>query len=103
LDLGSQPDDGLEKQIVYFEHQQERLRYRTYREQGLFCGSGVIEAGCKAVIGQRLKESGMFWTEPGATSILTLRCALKGNRWDECLKSAPPPEAQVTLRSHTPH
>jgi len=84
VDLGSQPDDTLEKQIAYFENQQERMLYQTYREQGLFCGSGVIEAGCKAVIGQRLKESGMFWTEAGATSVLTLRCALKGNRWDEC-------------------
>lgn len=83
-DLGPQTDDSLEKQIVYFQNQQSRMLYKTYREQGLFCGSGVIEAGCKAVIGQRLKESGMFWTESGATSVLALRCALKGHRWDEC-------------------
>lgn len=80
LDLGSQPDDTLERQIAYFEHQ----LYKTYREQGLFYGSGVIEAGCKVVIGQRLKESGMFWTQSGATSVLAMRCALKSNRWDEC-------------------
>jgi hypothetical protein len=84
LDLGSQPDDTLEKQIAYFEHQQSRMLYKTYREQGLFYGSGIIEAGCKVVIGQRLKESGMFWTESGATSILAMRCALKSNRWEEC-------------------
>ncbi len=83
-DLGPQPDDALEKQIAYFEHQQSRMLYQTYREQGLFCGSGIIEAGCKVVIGQRLKESGMFWSESGATSVLALRCALKSNRWDEC-------------------
>lgn len=84
VDLGSRSDDTLEKQIAYFENQQARMLYHTYRKQGLFHGSGVIEAGCKAVIGQRLKESGMFWTQSGATSILTLRCALKGNRWEEC-------------------
>jgi hypothetical protein len=84
LDLGPQPDDSLEKQIAYFEHQQSRMLYQSYREQGLFYGSGIIEAGCKVVIGQRLKESGMFWTESGATSILTMRCVLKSNRWDEC-------------------
>ena len=28
----------------------------------------------KAVIGQRLKLSGMHWSVPGATGILTLRC-----------------------------
>ena len=83
-DLGPQDDDALEKQIAYLENHQSRMRYKTYREQGLFYGSGVIEAGCRAVVGQRLKESGMFWTEEGATNVLALRCALKGNRWDEC-------------------
>lgn len=83
-DLGPQTDDSLEKQIAYFENQQTRMLYQTYRDQGLFYGSGVVEAGCKAVIGQRLKESGMFWTESGATNVLTLCCALKGHRWDEC-------------------
>jgi hypothetical protein len=83
-DLGSTPDDTLEKQIAYFERHPAKMLYKTYREQGLFCGSGVVEGGCKSVIGQRLKESGMFWTEAGATSVLNLRLALKSNRWDEC-------------------
>jgi hypothetical protein len=83
-DLGPQSDDSLAKQIAYFENQQSRMLYKTYRQQGLFYGSGIVEAGCKAVIGQRLKESGMFWTENGATHVLALRCALKGHRWDEC-------------------
>lgn len=81
---GPQSDDSLEKQIAYFENQQSRMLYKTYRDQGLFYGSGVVEAGCKAVIAQRLKQSGMFWTETGATHVLALRCALKGHRWDEC-------------------
>ena len=83
-DLAGPADEELEKQIVYFENQQSRMLYKTYREQGLFYGSGVVEAGCKTVIGQRLKESGMFWTEIGATQVLVLRCALKSHRWDEC-------------------
>ena len=60
------------------------MKYGTYRQQGLFYGSGVVEAGCRAVIGQRLKQSGMFWTEEGAENILALCCALMSNRWDEC-------------------
>ncbi len=83
-DLKLPPDDPLGKQIAYFEHHQDKMRYKTYRDQGLFYGSGVIEGGCKSVIGQRLKESGMFWTESGATNVLNLRLALKSNRWDEC-------------------
>ena len=50
---------------------------------GLFIGSGAVEAGCKSVVGQRLKLSGMRWTEHGATGILTLRCHEASNRWDE--------------------
>jgi hypothetical protein len=83
-DLELPPDNALEKQIAYFEHHHDKMLYQTYRDQGLFYGSGVIEGGCKSVIGQRLKESGMFWTQAGATSVLSLRLALKSNRWDEC-------------------
>jgi hypothetical protein len=83
-DLGPPAEEKLEKQIAYFENHQDKMRYKTYRQAGLFYGSGVIEGGCRSVIGQRLKESGMFWTLVGATSILHLRLALKSNRWDEC-------------------
>ncbi len=38
----------------YFERNAERMRYPTFREQHLFVGSRVIEAGCKSVIGNRL-------------------------------------------------
>jgi hypothetical protein len=83
-DLGPKAQEDLSSQIDYFERHQHRMCYKTYRQAGLFYGSGVIEAGCKAVIGQRLKNSGMFWTQSGAQNILELRCALKSNRWQEC-------------------
>ena len=51
------------------------MRYHWFRSRGLFDGSGVVEAGCKAVIGQRLKQSGMHWTVNEADAIITLRCA----------------------------
>jgi len=60
------------------------MLYKTFRQKGYFYGSGVVEAGCKTVVGQRLKQSGMFWSEPGGQNVLHLRCALLGNRWDEC-------------------
>ncbi len=50
------------------------MRYPRFRKQGLFCVSGVIDAGCKTVIGSRLKQSGMFWTLRGANAIIALRC-----------------------------
>jgi hypothetical protein len=49
----------------------------------MFIGSGVVEAGCKSLVGQRLKLSGMRWNIPGATGILTLRCHRESNRFDQ--------------------
>lgn len=76
--------EKIEKQIAYFQNNKERMRYKTYRQKGYFYGSGVVEAGCKTVVGQRLKQSGMLWGRPGAENVLELRCALLGNRWNEC-------------------
>jgi hypothetical protein len=64
----------IESEAVFFERNAERMRYARFRAQKLFVGSGVIEAGCKTVIGRRLKMSGMFWTVRGANSIIALRC-----------------------------
>jgi hypothetical protein len=67
----------------YFERNKERMRYPKFRRQHLFVGSGVIEAGCKTVIGSRLKRSGMFWTVPGANSIIALRCSHLNGRFED--------------------
>ena len=72
------PDDNL----GFLERHQQRMHYGTYRKNGWFVGSGVIEAGCKNVIGKRLKQSGMFWSEPGATSVLNFRTLLLSRRFD---------------------
>ncbi len=72
-----------DKQLGYFETNAHRMRYQHFRSLGMFVGSGVVEAGCKAVIGQRLKLSGMRWAVPGAASIATLRCQQASNRWEE--------------------
>ena len=67
----------------YFERNAERMRYPKFRRQHLFVGSGVIEAGCKTVIGSRLKQSGMFWTVRGANAILALRCCQLNGRFED--------------------
>lgn len=69
--------------LGYFEHNAHRMRYQHFRSLGMFVGSGAVEAGCKAIVGQRLKLSGMHWTQPGATGILTLRCQQASGRWEE--------------------
>lgn len=60
--------------LAYFENNLERMQYGTFRKKGPFIGSGVVEAGCKTVIGARCKQSGMRWSEAGADNILALRC-----------------------------
>ncbi|HTV82462.1 MAG TPA: ISKra4 family transposase, partial [Acidobacteriaceae bacterium] len=61
-------------EAAYFERNAERMRYPKFRRQHLFVGSGVVEAGCRTVIGSRLKQSGMFWTVRGANAVVALRC-----------------------------
>ena len=75
-----------DKALGYFETNAHRMRYQHFRALGLFVGSGTVEAGCKHVIGQRLKLSGMRWNIPGATGIATLRCQEASNRWEEIWK-----------------
>jgi hypothetical protein len=67
----------------YFERNAERMRYPVFRVQRLFVGSGVVEAGCKTVIGARLKCSGMFWTVRGANAIIALRCCRLSRRFED--------------------
>ena len=75
--------EKIRTEADYFERNAERMRYPKFRRQHLFVGSGVIEAGCKTVIGSRLKRSGMFWTVRGANAILALRCCYLNGRFED--------------------
>ena len=75
--------DKIRTEADYFESNAERMRYPKFRRQHLFVGSGVIEAGCKTVIGSRLKQSGMFWTVRGANAIIALRCCHLNGRFED--------------------
>lgn len=73
----------VQKTVGYFETNHDRMLYAEWIKQGLFVGSGVIEAGCKTIVGQRLKQSGMRWTVRGANAIIALRCCQISGRWEE--------------------
>jgi hypothetical protein len=79
----SQMAEQIRTEADYFERNAERMCYPKSRRQHLFVGSGVIEAGCKTVIGSRLKQSGMFWTVRGANAILALRCSHLNGRFED--------------------
>jgi len=76
----------VEEDLGYFVRNVKRMQYGTFRAKGYFIGSGVVEAGCKTVIGGRCKQSGMFWSESGAENILALRCIHSSRRLDEFWK-----------------
>jgi len=89
---GPRPEDReaepeVETQREYFRGHAARMRYAEFRSQGLFVGSGVVEAGCKTVFSQRLKLSGMHWMVRGANTIIALRCHQLSNRWEEFWES----------------
>jgi hypothetical protein len=87
LECAGKPQaQAVEKELGYFVNNVDRMQYGTFRRRGFFIGSGVIEAGCKTIIGSRCKRSGMFWGEPGAENILALRCVHASRRLDDFWK-----------------
>lgn len=75
--------EKLQSEAEYFRRNAWRMRYPKFRRQHLFVGTGVIEAGCKTLIGSRCKQSGMFWTVRGANAILALRCCQSNGRFED--------------------
>ena len=75
-------DDG-EKALAYFIKNREAMRYDIFRDKGYFIGSGVVEAGCKTLVCQRFKCSGMHWSQIGLKFLLAIRTAILSNRYDE--------------------
>jgi hypothetical protein len=83
---GQPQETAVVEALGYFVHNASRMQYGTFRAAGCFIGSGVVEAGCKTVIGGRCKQSGMFWSEAGAENILALRCLHSSQRLEEFWK-----------------
>ena len=71
------------KCLWYIVRNRARMRYPKFRAQGLCTSTGVLEAGCKVVIGARLKRAGMRWTVQGANAIIALRCSKLSGRFED--------------------
>jgi hypothetical protein len=79
----SQSCEDARKGIDYFQNNRQRMRYVKFHALGLCTSTGVVEAGCKVAIGERLKQSGMHWTVRGADAIIALRCARLSGRFED--------------------
>jgi len=75
--------EEAESHFPYFEDNAQAMRYGTFRKAGMFIGSGIVEAGCKSLVGKRLKNSGAFWSQAGAAHVLDFRAALASRRFDD--------------------
>jgi hypothetical protein len=76
------------------------LRYAEYRRWGVPLGSGVTEAGCKTVYTQRLKLSGMAWTEAGAQAVLNLRVLQLSGVWEAAYGRVLASHVEPQVRGH---
>jgi hypothetical protein len=74
--------EQLLKELTYFRNQRHRMNYAAYLRENLPIASGVVEAACKTLVAQRLKQSGMRWAKPGGQAILTLRSLIQSERWE---------------------
>jgi hypothetical protein len=75
--------EAVRKCIGYLWTNRRRLRYPAFRAQGLCTSTAVVEAGCKVVIGTRLKRAGMHWSVRGANAIIALRCCKLSGRFED--------------------
>ncbi|HET8522390.1 MAG TPA: hypothetical protein VFL82_04095, partial [Thermomicrobiales bacterium] len=75
-------------QVTYFTNQAPRMAYHRYRAAGWDIGSGMIESGCKTVIGQREKGAGMRWSDAGAQAVANVRLLLFNTEWDDFWQAA---------------
>ncbi|MCY4611446.1 MAG: hypothetical protein OXC38_07105, partial [Gammaproteobacteria bacterium] len=69
--------------VGYVQNNRDRMRYAEFRRQGLCVSSGVVESGCKQVVGHRLKRGGMHWTVTGGNAIIALKCCILSNRFED--------------------
>lgn len=72
----------IRRERRYFDANRARMRYAEFAAEGLPIGSGIVEAACKTLVGQRLKQSGQRWREHGGQAILTLRGLIQSDRFD---------------------
>ena len=70
------------EELTYFRNQAPRMGYDAARAAGLPIGSGAVESANRHVVGVRVKQAGLRWTEPGLRGVLTLRALLRSGRWD---------------------
>lgn len=79
------------EELTYFRNQAPRMAYDVARQAGMPIGSGAVESANRHVVGLRVKQAGMHWTEPGLRGVLALRSLLRSGDWDSTWDAHPLP------------
>lgn len=80
---------ALEELITYLTNQGGRIAYDRFRAADLDIGSGRVESACKHVVANRMKRSGMLWSDDGAQYLLSLRTAYLNGHWEQLWRQKP--------------
>ena len=84
-----QNQEAIDRLVGYLEPRVAITDYVDYRAAGYAIGSGMMEATCKQLVGQRLKGTGMQWSESGALAMTALIAHRMNNTWDRFWSSRP--------------
>ena len=77
------PETSPQRLLQYFRDNRPRRRYRWVRDQHLPIGSGAVESAARHIVQQRLKQSGMRWSDTGAQAVLNLRTCHRNGDFEQ--------------------
>jgi hypothetical protein len=73
--------EALKKLLGYLSDNRDRMWYRQRLAAGRPIGSGLIEGGCKTILGARLKLNSARWSPRRAERMGSLRCLQYSDLW----------------------
>ena len=82
-DLKGEKKKTVQSAIIYYENNQEHMRYDEYLSAGYPIASGVAEGACKHLVKDRMERAGMRWELEGAQAMLSLRAVYLNGLWDQ--------------------
>ncbi|HMB03371.1 MAG TPA: hypothetical protein VKP69_06475, partial [Isosphaeraceae bacterium] len=99
----------LKTVIAYLEARVKLMDYGRWRKEDLVIATGVVEGAARYVVGERLDNSGMRWSEERAEAVLLLRCIEVNGDWEEFTRWSQEQRSEklgrgevVQIRSKTP-
>jgi hypothetical protein len=73
-DGGEPKAEAFDVLVNYLRPRLAITDYPSYRKKDYVIGSGMMESSCKQIVGERLKGTGMQWSEEGALAMAALVC-----------------------------